>query len=82
MENGVPVTSPGVTATDDEIEAKEKKVDEFEQKDCMAQHILQTTVSPRVAALIRRKPHVDHYPGRCHTESQMYKVNARRKLQA
>ena len=55
LENGVQVTKPGTPATDDEIEAKEKKLDEFEQKQYMARHFIQSTISPRLASLVKTK---------------------------
>jgi gag-polypeptide of LTR copia-type len=53
QESGVYVTSPGVVATDEQIEAREKKIDEYNQREYMAKHILLSSVSQRVASLIR-----------------------------
>jgi hypothetical protein len=55
LEAGALVSRPGVLATEDEIEARKKKINDFEQKEYMARHIIQSTVSPHVAALIRLK---------------------------
>src|ERR1700730_8205025 len=53
--NGVPMKKPGVEATDDELEEKEKRLDEYEQKEYGVQHVMLTTVSPRLATLIKSK---------------------------
>jgi len=54
-EKGVPVVSPGVPATAEQIEACEKHIDEFDQREYMAKHIMLTTVSPHLASVIRGK---------------------------
>src|ERR1700726_4354824 len=43
--NGIPMKTPGVKATDEDLEEKERKLDEYEQKQYGVQHILLTTVS-------------------------------------
>src|ERR1700731_3186691 len=51
--NGVPMKKLGVEATDDELEEKEKKLDEYKQKEYGVQHVMLTTISPRLATLIK-----------------------------
>src|ERR1700731_3090241 len=52
-ENGIPMKATGVKATDDDLEEKEQRFDEYEQKEYSAQHILLTMVSPRLATAIK-----------------------------
>jgi hypothetical protein len=54
-ESGHFVSKPGTKATDEEIEAREKRIDEYTQREHTAKHILLTSVSPRVASIIRSK---------------------------
>jgi hypothetical protein len=84
IETGVPVSKPGVPATESEIEARERKIDEYDQREYMAQHVIQSTVSPRLAALIRSKSAFVMWTtikADATDKSDMYKVEARRKLQ-
>src|SRR5262245_53499031 len=53
VENEKYVTAPNVLATDDEIEAKDKKIDEYDQRDSAARNILLASVSPRLCSKIR-----------------------------
>jgi hypothetical protein len=84
LEAGAVVLRPGVLATEDEIEVREKKINDFEQKEYMARHIIQSTVSPRVAALIRLKTTSEMWTIvklNATEKSDMYKVEAHHKLQ-
>src|ERR1700719_1235631 len=83
--NGVPMKKPGVEATDDELEEKEKKLDEYEQKEYGAQHVMLTTVSPRLATLIKSKTASEMWSAICNDatkKSQLHKVDTRRRLQS
>ena len=52
--DGKPVLADGTTpATDDQIEAKESKIIEFEKREYLAQHILLSTTSTRLGAKIK-----------------------------
>ena len=52
--NGIPVLSDGKTvATEDQIEAKETKIIEFEKREYLAHHILLSTTSTRLASKIK-----------------------------
>src|SRR5882762_2129754 len=52
--NGVLLLADGNTpATDEQIEAKESKIIEFEKRGYLAQHILLSTTSPRLGAKIK-----------------------------
>src|ERR1700730_9026090 len=44
-ENGIPMKTPGVQATDEDLEEKEWRFNEYEQKEYCAQHVLLTMVS-------------------------------------
>jgi hypothetical protein len=46
------IVSRGVPATEEQIEAREKRIDEYTQREHTAQHILLTSVSPRIASII------------------------------
>src|ERR1700731_3015571 len=53
--NGVPLKKPGIEATDDELEEKEKKLDEYKQREYGVPQVMLTTISPRLATLIKSK---------------------------
>src|ERR1700722_16954224 len=55
VEDGEFVVKPGQPATDEEIKAHEKKIEDFDQKEHAAQHILKSSVSPHLTALLRGK---------------------------
>jgi hypothetical protein len=38
--NGVPMKKPGLEASDEDLEEKEKRLDEYEQKEYGAQHVM------------------------------------------
>ena len=51
-ENNKYVTAPGVLATEDEIEAKDRKIDEYDQHNCAAWNILLVSISPHLCSKI------------------------------
>ena len=53
VENGVIMFEKGKPATDEQIEAKEKRLDEYEQKEYLARHIILTSISPRLFATVK-----------------------------
>src|SRR6202522_4108982 len=51
---GVPVIADGKTpATEEQIEAKEAKIQEYERKECLAQHVILSTTSTRLGSKIK-----------------------------
>src|ERR1700726_1939547 len=50
VENGRPITEPGKPATRLELE---RAMDEYEQKEYAARHIMLTTVSPQLSTMLR-----------------------------
>ena len=55
--NGIPVLSDGKTAaTEDQIEAKETKIIEFEKREYLAHHILLSTTSIHLTSKIKDLP--------------------------
>ena len=83
--NGVPMKKPGVEATDDDLEEKEKRLDEYEQKEYGAQHVMLTTISPRLATLIKSMSASDMWVAirnDATIKSQLHKVDTRRRLQS
>src|SRR5271170_759862 len=71
-------------ASDDQIEAKEKKLDEYDQKLHLARHILQNSVSPRLSTQIKNmtspKDMWDAIKRDATSKSQLQIVDTRRKL--
>ena len=53
--NGKLMVDATTPATDDQIDAKERVLDEYEQKEYLTRHIILTTVSPRLFATIKDK---------------------------
>src|ERR1700731_873287 len=51
LENGRPVSEPGKLATRLEIQELERAMDEYEQKEYAARHIMLTTVSPQLSTM-------------------------------
>src|SRR5271154_4711869 len=49
------VKHDGKEATEADVEAQEEKLDEFERKEYLAQHILKSTISARLSALAQSK---------------------------
>src|SRR6266536_611198 len=84
--DGIPVIdekSPPTPATDEQIEAKEKRLKEYEQKEYTARHILLTTVSKCLAAKLRGKTAHEMWKiveADATEKSDFYKVDARRRL--
>jgi hypothetical protein len=84
IENGQPVTYPGIPATEDEIEAKERKLDDFDQREYMARHVILSTVSPRLASLIKSKTAAEMWSTvklDATSKSKMHEVDTKRQLQ-
>src|SRR3984893_940559 len=83
--NVVPMKEPGVEATDDDLEENEKRLDEYEQKEYGGQHVMLTTVSPRLATLIKSMSASDMWVAirnDAMIKSQLHKVDTRRRLQS
>ena len=55
VENNVVMFDDKTPATDDQIEAKEKRLEEYEQKEYLARHIILTSISPRLFATVKTK---------------------------
>src|SRR5277367_1500189 len=54
VNNGIPMLADGKTpATEDQIEAKESRIIEFEKREYLARHILMSTTSTRLATKIK-----------------------------
>jgi hypothetical protein len=54
MAKGVPVLADGKTpASEDLIEAKETKIQEFEKKEYLAQHVILSTTSTHLGSKIK-----------------------------
>ena len=83
--NGIPMKTPGVKATDEDLEEKERKLDEYEQKQYGGQHILLTTVSPRLATIVKSMSPTEMWTTICTDatkKSQLHKVDTRHRLQS
>jgi hypothetical protein len=83
VEAGVPVSKPGTPATDVEIEAKDKKIDDHDQKQAMVRLIILSTVSPRLCSQIRSKTAAEMWTlvkDDATTKGQIYKVGVRKRL--
>src|ERR1700738_4272525 len=83
LKSGEP-TADGINpATDEQIDAKEKRLDEFEQKEYMARNVLLTTTSPRLCAKIRDKTAAEMWAlikSDATSKGPMYVIDARRRL--
>src|SRR5271168_4502002 len=54
VSDGIPMLSDGKTkATEEQVEAKESKIIEFEKREYLARHILMSTTSTRLATKIK-----------------------------
>ena len=54
LNNGIPMPADGKTpATEDQIEAKESKIIEFEKREYLSRHILMSTTSTRLGSKIK-----------------------------
>src|ERR1700722_7392998 len=82
--NGIQMVDTTTEATEDQIEAKEKKLDEFEQKLHLARHILQNSISLRLSSIIKNmtlpKDMWDAIRKDATSKSQLQIVDTRRKL--
>src|SRR3984893_12644308 len=82
--NGVPMKKPGLEASDEDLEVIEKRVDEYEQKEHGSQHVMLTTVSPRLATLLKSMSTGEMWMAirnDATKKSQLHKVDTRRRLQ-
>jgi hypothetical protein len=83
LEANVPVTKPGTPATEAEIEAKDKKIDDYDQKKAMARLIIMSTVSPRLCSQIRGKTPAEMWTlvkNDATTKGEIYKISVRKRL--
>jgi hypothetical protein len=83
IEDGVYVVEPGKEATDEQVEAREKRIDEYIQRENTAMHILLTSVSPRVASLIRSHSAADMWnkiKDDAINKSEIHRTQVKRKL--
>jgi hypothetical protein len=83
--NGDYVTSDGKTpATEEQIEARDAKIDEYEKKEFLAQHIIMSTTSPRLGVKIKNlktaKEMWDAVKQDATTKSTLYIVDAEDEL--
>jgi hypothetical protein len=51
--NGALMVDATTPATDDQIDAKERRLDEYEQKEYLARHIIITSISPRLLTSVK-----------------------------
>ena len=83
LEAGVLVTKPKTPATEEEIEAKEKKLDKFDQKEYLARHIILTTISPRLATVVKSKTSKemwDSVKADATSKSKMHQIATKKRL--
>ena len=83
--DGILMKTPGVKATDEDLEEKEHKFDEYEQKEYSVQHILLTTVSLRLATIIKSMSAIQMWTAICldtMKKSQLHKVDMHCRLQS
>jgi gag-polypeptide of LTR copia-type len=82
---GIPMVDAKTPATDKQIEAKEKRLEEYAQKDYSVCHIILSSVSPCLASVVK-----DMKTGHemwivvqqdATSKSDMHKVDTRRRLQ-
>src|ERR1700722_5068106 len=82
--NGKYMVNVNTEASDDQVEAKEKKLDEYEQKLHLVHHILQNSVSPCLSSLIKNMPLLkdmwDTIKMDMTSKSRLQIVDTRRKL--
>src|SRR3984893_11960318 len=85
VENGQPVMEPGKLATRLEIQELERAMDEYEQKEYAARHIMLTTVSPRLSSMLRANTSAaqmwQEIVSDATKKSKVHKVDTRRRLQ-
>jgi hypothetical protein len=83
--NGVIMRDKDNIATDDEIDAKERKFEEYEQKEYMAQHVILSTISLRLSSTVKSKSNAkemwDAVKLDATSKSKMHQVDTRRRLQ-
>src|ERR1700731_1458382 len=85
VENGRPVTEPGKPATRLEIQELKRTMDEYEQKEYAARHIMLTTVSPRLSTMLRANTSAAQMWQQiildATKKSRVHQVDTRRRLQ-
>ena len=84
--NGVPVVADGKTAaTEEQLEAREKRIDDFETKEYLARHIVINSVSITLAQNIGRltsaKDMWEAVVNECEGKTFLYQADVRRRLQ-
>ncbi len=84
--DSVPVLADGSTpATEDQIETRDKRIDEHEMREYLARHIIINSVSLRLAQKIGQltssKEMWDTVKADCEGKSMLYQVDVRRRLQ-
>src|SRR3984957_18516231 len=81
--SGVAVNTAGDPATDEEIEAAEKRQEEFDQKEYMARHLLQASIPPRLLSEVRTKTAAEMWTAiqkDVAGKSELYVEDLRRRL--
>ena len=84
-ENGFFVKEDKSRATPAEIREREKDIDEYEQWEYSARHIMLTTISPRLSMLVKNHNATQMWntiKTDATRKSQLHKVDIRRRLQA
>jgi hypothetical protein len=77
LESNVPVSKPKTPAIDDEIDAKERRMEDYEQKEYLAQHVMLLMLSPRLTGIIKGKTACEMWTAikaDATTKSQLHKV--------
>ena len=83
--NGIPVTSDGKTAaTEEQIEARETRIIDYEKREYLAQHVILSTTSTRLGAKIKdlktAKEMWDQVKSDATTKSTLYLLDAEDEL--
>jgi hypothetical protein len=83
--NGVPMASKNIPATEDQIEAKEREILDYEQKEFLAQHLIlfstSSHLSRRILSLTSAKDMWDAVKLDATTKSSLHQVNILNQLQ-
>jgi len=83
--NGIPHASPGVEATSDQIEAKEKRISDYKQREFLAQHCVISLISPWLAQTIMQlttmKDMWDAVTADATTASMLHQIDVLNQLQ-
>ena len=79
------MSGPNTVATEDQIDAKEKKLDKYKQKEYMAHHIILRTILIRLSSTVKSLKSVkemwDAVKKDAMTKSKMHQVDMRHQLQ-